>query len=409
MAHDARALALSVLEKVGRGKFAAPTLDLALERNPLERQERGLATDLVYGTLRRLRWLDASLVPRLRRPEGLPPWLRWLLRAGAYEALFTPRPRHAVVHAWVETAKKRSPRLAGLANAVLRRVELIEAPEPVRLGVPDFLWKEWRARFAPLDWVEALNEPAPLWLTLYPGGRELLEAQGIAYTPGPIPDAVRVEGRALREIEAFARGRAQPQNPASLFAAQLLDPPAGARVLDLAGGAGLKAAWLAARGAAVTSVDANARRQEEGRKNLRRLGLEVAFVRHDLTQPLELRAPYVLLDAPCLGTGTLRGHPELRMRLHPEDLPASAARQRRLLENAALAVEEGGVLVYAVCSLTQAEGEEQIARFVEAHPEFSAERFEAPLPVWSTGHGAYVRPTEGLDGFYYARLRKAYD
>ena len=406
MSADPRGLALSVLEKVGRGKYAAPTLDLALERNRLERQERGLATDLVYGTLRRLRWLDASLAPLLSKPEGLPPWLRWLLRAGAYEALFTPRPRHAVVNAWVETAKKRSGRLAGLANAVLRRVELVEAPEAVRLGVPDFLYQEWRAHFAPLDWVEALNEPAPLWLTLYPGGRELLEAQGVAYAPGPVAGSVRVEGRAPRELEAYRKGRAQPQNPASLFAAQLLEAPPGARVLDLAGGAGLKAAWLAAGGAEVTSVDANPRRQEEGRRNLERLGLDVRFLTHDLSRPLAMRAPYVLLDAPCLGTGTLRTHPELRMRLDPADVAPSAARQLRLLENAAAAVEPGGVLVYSVCSLTQAEGEGVAGRFLEAHPEFEPWPFEDPLPLWRGQSGAYVRPTGGLDGFYYARMRR---
>jgi len=94
----------------------------------------------------------------------------------------------------------------------------------------------------------------------------------------------------------------------------------------------------------------------------------------------------------------------VRLRIFEDE----AGRMNRSLLEVIEAGEEGGVLVYAVCSLTQAEGEEQIARFVEAHPEFSAERFEAPLPVWSTGHGAYVRPTEGLDGFYYARLRKAY-
>ena len=403
---DPRALALGVLVKVGRGKFAAPTLDLALSRSGPEPQAAGLATDLVYGTLRRLRWIDWSLKPLLRRPERLPEAVRWALRAGGYEKLFTPRPPHASVNAWVEVAARSHPRLRGLVNAVLRRLEPRPAPEAVRLGLPDFLYEEWRARFGDPGWMEALNEPAPLWLTLYPGGEAELAAQGVPFEAGPVPGNVRIHGFSVRRIAAFRKGLVQPQNPASLLAAQLLEAGPGERVLDLAGGAALKAAWLAARGAQVTSVDADARRQQAGRRNLDRLGLEVAFLTRDLTRPLDLTAPKVLLDAPCLGTGTLRGHPELRMRLEPEALEPTVRLQARLLETAARATEPGGLLVYAVCSLTEAEGEEQIARFLATHPQFEPVEIESPVPLLARGHGVYVRPENGLDGFYYARLRR---
>lgn len=404
---DPRALALGVLVKVGRGRFAAATLDLALSRTALTSQAAGLATDLVYGTLRRLRWVDWSLEPLLEQPGRLPEAVRWALRAGGYEKLFTPRPAHASVNAWVEVVGHRHPRLRGLANAVLRRLEPRPAPEAVRLGLPDFLYEEWRRRFGDPEWMEDLNEPAPLWLTLFPGGEAALAEQGVPFEPGPVPGNVRVQGFSVRRIEAFRKGLAQPQNPASLLAAQLLEARAGERVLDLAGGSALKAAWLAARGARVTSVDADARRQEAGRHNLARLGLEVTFQTHDLTRPLGLTAPKVLLDAPCLGTGTLRGHPELRMRLDPEALAPMARLQARLLETAARATEPGGLLVYAVCSLTESEGEGQIARFLAGHPEFEPLEIDSPVPVLARGHGVYVRPENGLDGFYYARFRRS--
>ncbi len=404
---DPRALALGVLVKVDRGRFAAPTLDQALTRTLLDPQASGLATDLVYGTLRRLRWIDWSLEPLLRRPEKLPEAVRWALRAGGYEKLFTPRPAHATVSAWVEVIGRRQPRLRGLVNAVLRRLEARPAPEAVRLGLPDFLYEEWRTRFGNPGWLEAFNEPAPLWLTLFPGGEAALLEQGVPFEPGPVAGNVRVQGFSVRRIAAFRKGLVQPQNPASLLAAQLLEVRAGERVLDLAGGSALKAAWLAARGAQVTSVDADARRQEAGRRNLARLGLEVAFRTHDLTRPLDLTAPKVLLDAPCLGTGTLRGHPELRMRLVPEALAPMAQLQARLLETAARATEPGGLLVYAVCSLTEVEGEGQIVRFLAGHPEFEPLEIDSPVPLLARGHGVYVRPENGLDGFYYTRLRRS--
>ncbi len=403
---DPRALALRVLDHVGRGKFAAPTLDHALSRHDLTSQQAGLVTDLVYGTLRRERWLEAALTPLLRDPEGLPQELRWLLRAGAYEKLFTPRPAHALVNAWVSVAKRRFGMLSGLVNAVLRRVELPPVPEPVRLGLPDFLYSHWRDYFGDVSWAAALNEPAPLWLTVFPGGREALRSEGTNFEAGPLPDTVSVHGASLRELAAYRQGLVQPQNPSSLLAAMLLDAPAGARVLDLAGGAGIKAAWLAAKGARVTSYDLRSSRQRAGRRNLERLGLEVEFKTHDLRRPLADSAPYVLLDAPCLGTGTLRGHPELRRRLREDDLKESAALQALLLDNAARSVASAGVLVYAVCSLTEPEGEGLVAAFLDRHPDFSADTPAIPLPRLRSGAGVYVKPVDGLDGFYYARLRR---
>lgn len=403
-----RAIALGVLMQVGRGKFATPSLDVALSKAGLERQAAGLATDLVYGTLRRLRWIDVSLAPWLERPGRLPSAVRWSLRAGAYEKLFTSRPPHAVVNAWVGVVGAKHQSFRSLANAVLRRVELRPVEEAVRLGIPDFLYRAWRQRFGDGSWMESLNDPAPLWLTVFPGGKEALERQGVAYAPGPVTDSVQVQGWPLRRIKAYHQGLVQPQNPASLLAAQLLEARAGERVLDLAGGSALKAAWLASQGAQVTSVDRNARRQEAGRRNLARLGLQVNFVAHDLTRPLELSAPKVLLDAPCLGTGTLRTHPELRMRLKPEALGPMTRLQERLLETAARSTDPGGRLVYSVCSLTEEEGEAQVARFLKRHPDFEPEPPQLTVPVFTSSYGVYVRPTGGLDGFFYARFRRLF-
>jgi 16S rRNA (cytosine967-C5)-methyltransferase len=132
----------------------------------------------------------------------------------------------------------------------------------------------------------------------------------------------------------------------------------------------------------------------------------VAYRTQDLREPLSERAKKVLLDAPCTGTGTFRAHPELRYRLEEGDPARMAALQLQLLETAAQATEEGGILVYAVCSLTEEEGEGVARAFLERHPEFRPEPFSSPLPVLRQGLGVYVSPEGGLDGFYYLRLRK---
>ncbi|GAB5602637.1 ribosomal RNA small subunit methyltransferase B [Thermus sp. FJN-A] len=386
-------MALWVLLEVERGGRAQLLLDRALDRVAWPERDKAYATHLVYGALRRLRLLDFLLEPLLRRPEGLPPEVRWILRLGALEWLLG-KPDHARVSPWVEEAKGRHPRLAGLVNAVLRRLAPREAPECVRLSLPDWLCQAWGRFFGGLAFAEGFNEPAPLFLTAYrPVG---------ALRPGPVPDSYVWEGP---KADFSAHGL-QPQNPASLFAAQLLEARPGERVLDLCGGAGLKAFYLAAKGAEVVSYDLNAKRQAAGAKTAKRLGLRVAYRTQDLTRPIPERGKKVLLDAPCTGTGTFRAHPELRYRLSPEDPARMAALQLQLLETAAAATEVGGLLVYAVCTLTEEEGEGVARAFLARHPEFGLEPFPCPLPVLKRGLGVYVAPEGGLDGFYYLRLRK---
>ncbi|MDW8016209.1 MAG: RsmB/NOP family class I SAM-dependent RNA methyltransferase [Thermus sp.] len=392
-AKNPRALALALLLEVDRGGRAQLLLDRALDRLDWPERDKAYTTHLVYGALRRLRLLDFLLEPWLERPQDLPPGVRWILRLGALEWLLG-KPDHARVSPWVEEAKGVAPRLAGLVNAVLRRLQPREAPECVGLSLPEWLCQAWRGFYGGLDFAQGFNEPAPLFLTAY------RPVAGLK--PGPLPDSYLWEGS---KTDFSAQGL-QPQNPASLLAAQLLDPRPGEKVLDLCGGAGLKAFYLAAKGAEVVSYDLNPKRQEAGRKTAARLGLRVAYRTQDLTLPLPQKAPKVLLDAPCTGTGTFRTHPELRYRLAPGDPARMAELQLRLLETAAQATEEGGRLVYAVCSLTEEEGEGVARAFLARHPHFRPEPVPCPLPVLKEGLGVYVAPQGGLDGFYYLCLRR---
>ncbi len=403
----ARVLAHRALVLVDRNRrYLQPTLDCALTRRQLAPGERAFATRIAYGALQRKAYIDHVLSPLLRAPKKLPLEVRWALRAGAYEKLFLKSPDYATVSQWVEIAKANGKGFGGLVNAVLRRVERRPAPPWIEASIPRFLYEHWGRFFQSAAFVSAFNEPAPLWVAAFPGAKESLSAQGIEWTPGPLPETLAIQGIGLREVDAYRLGLIQPQNPASLFAATLLGAGPGDRVLDLAGGAGIKAAWLAARGAQVTSYDRDPRRQQSGAENLRRLGLAVTMKTRDLRGPLDAEAPLVLLDAPCTGTGTLRHHPEIRDRLEPGAIARAAKLQERLLETAAAATLPGGVLVYTVCSLTEEEGEAQIARFLERHPEFHPEPIETPFRELRRGLGVYVSPEGGLDGFYYAKLRK---
>lgn len=242
--------------------------------------------------------------------------------------------------------------------------------------------------------------------------------------PTTYPATLRVRSPVpLDRLAAYREGLVQPQNPTSLQAALTLGAEQGKVAFDLASGRGIKSAVLAATGAQVTGVELVKRRTRAAVANLERLHLSVAHVAADLVAPdsaallaaiaeangwpAPRQADAVLLDAPCSGTGTLRGHPEIKLRLTAPKLSELSAVQSVMLTNAAALVVPGGALLYAVCALTNAEGPAVVDGFLARHPDFSPEAFPTDLPsVAAAGAGIFVVPVDGLDGFYLARLRR---
>ncbi len=398
-----------------RGAFAAPTLHASLAEIA-DRRDRSFITDVTYGVLRWQIWLDAALAPLLKAPERLPERVQIGLRIAAYELLIRKSARFAVTNEWVSIIRRSAPNLTGLVNAVLRRVESpVDADSATALSLPDWLYTELQDSLgeeAAAEAAEGMLQPEPLWLAaLAPQAGEVLRAEGSEVTPGPVRGSlgVRLEWP-LSDLESFTAGLVQPMNPASLLVTHMLAAGTDDRVYDLASGNGIKGAVLAAAGAKVTSIEIDEQKVWRARQNLRRLQLRLNHRVMDLRElPADLEpANYVLLDAPCTGTGTLRGNPEIKLRLKPEHITAAAALQHQLLDSAATVCAPGGVLLYAVCSLSRAEGPEAIAGFLERHPEFTAEPHEAPAEVRliKAGAGHYVLPVDGLDGFYIARLRR---
>ena len=171
----------------------------------------------------------------------------------------------------------------------------------------------------------------------------------------------------------------------------------GLAVADLCAAPGGKTALLAAAGARVTAVDIAPERLHRVRENLTRLKLTAELVLADAAgwaPPARFDA--VLLDAPCTATGTLRRHPDILHLKRPSDLDKLAGLQERLLRAAAELVRPGGLLVYCTCSLEPAEGEDQVARFLDGAPGFARVPIAAEEiggePDWITTAGDLRTP-----------------
>jgi 16S rRNA (cytosine967-C5)-methyltransferase len=234
------------------------------------------------------------------------------------------------------------------------------------------------------------------------------------------PGHVRLpDGTSIPDLPGFAEGAWWVQDLAASIPARLLGSGEGRNVLDLCAAPGGKTMQLAAAGWRVTALDQSKKRLERLSENLSRTGLAAEVIAADLRQwspPAPVDA--ILLDAPCSATGIYRRHPDVLHRIGPRQIAELAELQADLLARAADWLKPGGTLIYATCSLERAEGEEQIARFLTANPQFAAQpasAAELPPAIAPTVEG-WVRTlpdtlTEqgGTDGFFIARLARGAD
>jgi 16S rRNA (cytosine967-C5)-methyltransferase len=162
----------------------------------------------------------------------------------------------------------------------------------------------------------------------------------------------------------------------------------------------------------VTALDASASRLGRLRENLQRTHLEALLIEADaLKWQSQEKFDAILLDAPCSATGTFRRHPEVLYRARPSLIAEGADRQGALLDQAIRWLKPDGVLVYSVCSLEPAEGEQVIEQFLAANSDFHVQAagelpdFVQPSePGWVRILPGLIEEQGGLDGFFMARL-----
>ena len=423
MPAKARVCAYVVLRRVFEdGAYA----DRALqgEAKGLDARDRALAMRLLYGTVQRKGTLD-YLIERLaeRPPDRLDARLLAALRLGLYELLYlSGAPDHAVVADGVELAKGGARGGHGLVNAVLRRAvregpallaELSDAtPEQAAVlhSHPEWIAQLWWEQLGASD-ARALmgydNEPGEVALrvnTLLTDATTLAGELPVATHADPsLPEALVLEGPFdAHNSPAWRTGAFLPQSRAAMHVSRVLDPQPGERVLDLCAAPGGKSTHLAAlmQGEGeVVAVERNTRRAGALTRTAQRL--HASNVRVEVVDAAEERPEgavfdRVLVDPPCSGLGTLQARADLRWRVTPKDVHEMTRTQASILAAGASAVRPGGVLVYSTCTISPTENEQQIAAFLNVHPNFSRDELMMTLP--HRDHTA---------GFFIARLRRS--
>jgi 16S rRNA (cytosine967-C5)-methyltransferase len=416
--------------------------DIALERvlstSELSHKSKNLVCELVYGVVRRQRYLDA-IIDQLgkKKASQQPPELRIILHLGLYQLCYLDQVVGAIaVSSSVELTKKFGfGGLSGVVNGLLRNYQrgtkTLLLPDNLvqRLGImysfPDWLIENWLNLLAVKE-TEALcqwfNQSPSLDLrvnilkTSVDNLAEALVARGLDVTRvDSLPQALRINGTrgSLQELPGYTQGWWVVQDSSAQLVTHLLNPQPGEKIIDACAAPGGKTTHIAelmGDSGEVWACDRNSSRLKKVQENAQRLQLNSISL-HTIDSSnaqFPQDADRVLVDAPCSGNGTLHKRPDLRWRQTPEQIPELVALQAKILNQSASWVKPGGTLVYATCTINPRENEAIIEDFLLKQPNWRI----AP-PDGDSWLNAFVSPQgwlkiwphqQSMDGFFMVRL-----
>ncbi len=449
VAAPSRQTALQVLYAIdAQQAYTDVALRQALGQSRLERRDRTLITECVYGVVRWQGRIDWLLQHVCHRPlDALTPWIRNILRLGVYQCLWLEgTPARAAVHEAVTLARRYghngTARLVnGVLRALLREHETYRPPDAERepaahLAVvgshPQWLLERWLKRYG---WArtqaicEANNQPAGMTLrahslrTSRQALAQRLRAEGVAEveTSELEPQALNVQGTSrLDQLPSYREGLFQVQDRGAMLVAPLCEVQPGQRVLDACAAPGGKTTHLAdlmQDTGCIVALDAQPGRLQLLRQNVERLQLtSIRPAAADASEPLPLSGEHgrfdrILVDAPCSGLGVLRRHPDIKWRKTEADIQRLQAVQVRLLHQLLPNLATDGFLVYSVCSNESEETHEVVQHVLHQHPELELHAIESvypqTLPVPSATPGTLDLTPEqlGTEGVFVARFR----
>jgi 16S rRNA (cytosine967-C5)-methyltransferase len=445
MTKTVRHLAVDILDQVRTSQtFASPLINDCLDKNDLSGKPDGrLLTHLVYGVLRFQGHLDWILANLYRGDfDKMDESIKNDLRVGIYQLKFSDRlPAFAVVDEAVKIAKILKPEKSALVNAVLRnylrRGQKIPFPSlkqnPAEYisafhSHPLWLVKKWIKILGPNDTMSlcsANNEIPPLTVrvnTLKVSREEFaqkLTDGGFTATPTKYSrDGLILTDSAgpIQNTHFFSEGFLRIQDEAAQLISYLINPDGAESILDACAGAGGKATHLAAilkNEGRIIAIDRNPEKIAELKKDAERMGITIIETQqHDLAIVLpdsfKEKFDHVLVDAPCSGLGTLRRNPEIKWRTTEKDLRTFATTQKIILQNASMAVKEGGHLIYCTCSLLFEENENIIDDFLARNKNFSLCHLPSSINKKMVDNRGFYHTyphRHNMDGFFGAILK----
>ena len=438
----ARELALKVLLDIEENNnYSNIAINKHFKNVNLNNQDRGLATELIYGVVENKYYLD-YIIDKLSKIKckKMNIYVKILLRMGIYQILLLNSiSDYAAVNETVSLVKKYDKRSSGFVNAILRNVirqkdtigEVDLKDDKImylatRYSYKPWMIKNWINNFSEEfteDLLEANSEKPSVYLrtnTLKISRDSLIEklkSEGINCSIVPtIDEAIRVEN--LKNIEnnqLFKDGMFTIQDISSMMVGKVMNPKENSLVLDVCSAPGGKTTHLATlmnNTGKVVSRDIFDHKLKLIQSTVDRLGLTNVEVQSFDASVLDEESidkfDYVLADVPCSGLGIIRRKPEIKYKEKAElkDLPKI---QKDILKNASKYVKVGGTLIYSTCTIQDNENIEVIKDFLDNNNNFKLvpiNEVKVDLDNQDNGYLKIYPNIHDIDGFFIAKLER---
>lgn len=427
----ARSLALTVLEQVfEQGAYSNIALNKALESSKLSAQDKGLATEIVYGTVSRKMTLEWYLAHFIEDRDKLDKWVYYLLMLSLYQLVYLDKlPVHAVVNEAVNIAKRQHG-TDKFVNAILRKISRDSLPNPadikrknkrlsIQYSVPVWLvqtliteYGDERAEqiFQSLH----VRNKASVRVTDYQQVERLAEEFDAEYSQLSPVGLVKSHGH-FAGTDYFRKGLITIQDETSQLVAPTLDVQGDEMILDACAAPGGKTCHIASylTSGKVLALDLYDHKLALIEENANRLGLadKIETKRLDASRVHEEFGPdtfdKILVDAPCSGIGLIRRKPDIRYNKEAQDFSSLQAIQLQILDSVCKSLKKGGIITYSTCTIICEENQKVIQAFLETHPNF--ERVDLTHPCSSIVQEGCILITPelyGTDGFFIGQLRR---
>ncbi len=433
----------AMMQIMTEGAYNTITLRRLLRQNgAMQKQEKAFVTEIVNGTLRNIVYIDYVIGQFSNtKIQKIKPWILAVLRTAVYQILFLTVPDNAACNEAVKLVNERGYKgLSGFVNGLLRTIarkkQNMTLPEEntaeylhIVYSHPLWLVKMWIAYYGYAQ-TEALckaNNISPdvtirinttqINQTML---QEMLEKEQISVQKGVLcAHALRLTKTAdLTKSMSFQNGLFHVQDESSQLAVAVLAPKPEQKILDICaapGGKSFTIAQMMENKGEVVARDIYAHKVDLIAEGAKRLGLSIVHTEvHDATVFVEKDKEAfdaVLADVPCSCLGLLRKKPDIRLKKDGSEIDNLIPIQRKILEQAAMYVKTGGVLLYSTCTLSKKENEKNVEWFLQNHPEYTLEDMTPYLPkqmadMGKQGYLTVFPHIHHTDGFFIARLKK---
>lgn len=442
---SSRYLAVDILEKIEiEGAYSNLLLREIIDDNVLISEDRNLLTELVYGVLQRKYTLDYQLEPFIKKQKKMQNWVKQLLRISLYQMEYLERvPAHAIVNEAVNIASLRGHKgIAGLVNAVLRNIQRKGVRNPneikdqnqrlsIQHSLPIWLVEEFISDLG-LEEAEKLassfNERPKLSLavnTVKISREEAIESlkkEGYESIKSEIsPYGIIALNGVPVDSRLFKEGLISVQDESSMLVAPSMNISPGDYVLDACAAPGGKTMQIATgflsaeAGGKVQALDIHQHKINLINQNAKRQGVK-NIVKAEKMDARESSKKYeaeifdrILVDAPCSGLGLIRRRPEIRYNKTKKDIDQLQQLQIEVMNEVSKLLKNGGELIYSTCTLTKAENQSVVGKFLKGNKDFEQIAVDLPengMTLQEDGSITIYPHQYKTDGFFISRFKK---